>query len=281
VTRRQSKDASQTGDIYVSIEADITVIDQWIDDSTASEFRDNTVLALYGRTVKVAEECGEVAQAIIGVTGQNPRKGKTHSIDDVKAELADVVVTALCAIQHITKDGQATTNAVIVKQACAVMNADQPEDSNHPTIALFEHAARISAACGQVMVALEGVTRHDPTHTTDDLTDALTGVVIDALRALQNAANGDGAYAIQIVENKLVQIMLRAGIFACPGCIGRGTGNRCFICGGIVPLQLRRTADMPTETDATYAENHADAGACFLRPCPWHYARNPRREIDG
>lgn len=233
----------------MSIETDITVIDQWIDDGTASEFRDNTVLALFGRVVKVAEECGEVAEAVIGLTGQNPRKGKTHSIDDVKAELADVAITALCAIQHITKDGQATTNAVIVKQICADMNDDQPEDSDHPTITLFQHAARVSAACGQVMVALEGVTRRDPTHTTDDITDALTVVVVIALRALQNAVNGDGVYAVQIVGNKLVQIMLRAGIFACSGCFGRGTGTRCCICGGIIPLDLRSASNPSKEID--------------------------------
>ncbi|GAA2930935.1 MazG-like family protein [Kitasatospora cinereorecta] len=31
------------------------------------------------RMLKLSEEVGEVAQAVIGVTGQNPRKGVTHS----------------------------------------------------------------------------------------------------------------------------------------------------------------------------------------------------------
>ncbi|WP_443048302.1 MazG-like family protein [Streptomyces sp. NBC_00053] len=31
------------------------------------------------RMLKLSEEVGEVAQAVIGATGQNPRKGATHS----------------------------------------------------------------------------------------------------------------------------------------------------------------------------------------------------------
>ncbi|MEQ8146215.1 MazG-like family protein [Streptomyces sp. OP7] len=31
------------------------------------------------RVLKLSEEVGEVAQALVGVTGQNPRKGVTHS----------------------------------------------------------------------------------------------------------------------------------------------------------------------------------------------------------
>lgn len=53
---------------------------------------------LYARTAKLVEECGEVMQAVIGVTGDNPRKGFTHTYDDVNSELADVIITALCAM---------------------------------------------------------------------------------------------------------------------------------------------------------------------------------------
>lgn len=53
---------------------------------------------LYARTAKLAEECGEVMQAVIGATGDNPRKGHTHTYDDVNSELADVILTALCAM---------------------------------------------------------------------------------------------------------------------------------------------------------------------------------------
>jgi NTP pyrophosphatase (non-canonical NTP hydrolase) len=49
------------------------------------------------RVLKIAEEFGEAVQAWIGVTGQNPRKGVTHTRQDVAGELGDVAVTALVA----------------------------------------------------------------------------------------------------------------------------------------------------------------------------------------
>jgi hypothetical protein len=42
------------------------------------------------RILKVTEEAGEVAAAYIGMTGQNSRKGVTHSSGDVARELCDV-----------------------------------------------------------------------------------------------------------------------------------------------------------------------------------------------
>ncbi|MGW1914165.1 MazG-like family protein [Streptomyces sp. NPDC002076] len=54
------------------------------------------------RVLKLSEEVGEVAEAIIGTTGQNPRKGITHTWEDVQAELCDVVITALVALRTLT-----------------------------------------------------------------------------------------------------------------------------------------------------------------------------------
>jgi NTP pyrophosphatase (non-canonical NTP hydrolase) len=93
----------------------LTAIDQWIDDGTAETFKSNVTLALFGRVTKIGEEFGEVMQALIGATGQNPRKGFSHSIDDVNDELADVVITALCAMQHITKDSDETLAIISAK----------------------------------------------------------------------------------------------------------------------------------------------------------------------
>ena len=56
------------------------------------------------RILKVTEEAGEAAGAWIGVLGTNPRKGVTHSRDDVVAELADVVITALVAMDSLGVD---------------------------------------------------------------------------------------------------------------------------------------------------------------------------------
>jgi NTP pyrophosphatase (non-canonical NTP hydrolase) len=56
------------------------------------------------RVLKLSEEVGEVAQAVIGATGQNPRKGVTHTWDDVRSELCDVVITALVALRTLTPE---------------------------------------------------------------------------------------------------------------------------------------------------------------------------------
>jgi hypothetical protein len=56
------------------------------------------------RLLKVAEELGKAVSAWIGATGQNPRKGRTHTTGDVAHELADVAFTALVAIASIGHD---------------------------------------------------------------------------------------------------------------------------------------------------------------------------------
>ncbi|MEU0053871.1 MazG-like family protein [Streptomyces sp. NPDC006309] len=58
------------------------------------------------RILKLSEEVGEVAEAVIGATGQNPRKGVTHSWEDVQAELCDVAITALVALRTLTPDAR-------------------------------------------------------------------------------------------------------------------------------------------------------------------------------
>ena len=59
------------------------------------------------RILKLSEEVGEVAEAVIGATGQNPRKGVTHTWDDVQSELCDVVITALVALRTLTPEARA------------------------------------------------------------------------------------------------------------------------------------------------------------------------------
>lgn len=71
----------------------------WLDTQNG---RSDTEISL--RILKLTEEVGEVAQGWIGVTGQNPRKGVTHSVEDVADELCDVIVTAAVALTSITRD---------------------------------------------------------------------------------------------------------------------------------------------------------------------------------
>jgi NTP pyrophosphatase (non-canonical NTP hydrolase) len=58
------------------------------------------------RIMKLTEEAGEVTQAVIGTLGQNPRKGVTHTWDDVQAELCDVMFTAMVALATLTPDAR-------------------------------------------------------------------------------------------------------------------------------------------------------------------------------
>src|SRR5699024_675867 len=71
---------------------------QWIDEA-------NTQLppeaATWARRAKITEEAGEVDAAHIGATGQNPRKGGTHTRADVEEGLLDVALTALAALEHL------------------------------------------------------------------------------------------------------------------------------------------------------------------------------------
>lgn len=78
----------------------IAGLSAWIDTAPLNLMRDPEAVT-WGRLAKIGEECGEVIAAFIGATGQNPRKGATHTMDDVRRELLDVAVTALCAVEHL------------------------------------------------------------------------------------------------------------------------------------------------------------------------------------
>ena len=54
--------------------------------------------------LKIVEEAGEAAQAYIGMTGRNPRKGISHTRDEVAAELCDVILSAAIALHDFTDD---------------------------------------------------------------------------------------------------------------------------------------------------------------------------------
>ncbi|MFI0718440.1 MazG-like family protein [Streptomyces sp. NPDC021224] len=73
---------------------------RWLDEN------DNATpdTALLLRLLKLQEEAGEVAQAAIGATGGNPRKGHSHTWEDVQTELCDVMLTAMVALTTLTPD---------------------------------------------------------------------------------------------------------------------------------------------------------------------------------
>ncbi|MFA3874177.1 MazG-like family protein [Streptomyces sp. MMCC 100] len=75
---------------------------KWLEADESVRGREGLLL----RMLKLSEEVGEVAEAVIGATGQNPRKGVTHTWDDVEAELCDVVITALVALRTLTPEAR-------------------------------------------------------------------------------------------------------------------------------------------------------------------------------
>jgi NTP pyrophosphatase (non-canonical NTP hydrolase) len=84
----------------------------WLDRSNGRSDAEITL-----RILKIAEEVGEVAQAWIGVQGQNPRKGVTHSHPDVQDELCDVIVTAAVALASIVGNPDYVLNNKLAKIA--------------------------------------------------------------------------------------------------------------------------------------------------------------------
>ncbi|MFD5269957.1 MazG-like family protein [Streptomyces sp. NPDC058335] len=89
-----SPSPSTTTDLWDTVDA----LWAWLDAGQPVAGREGLVL----RILKLSEEVGEVAQAVIGATGQNPRKGTSHSWEDVQSELCDVVITALVALRTLT-----------------------------------------------------------------------------------------------------------------------------------------------------------------------------------
>lgn len=80
----------------------IDALCEWLDTNRPVEGREGLLL----RILKLSEEVGEVSEAVIGATGQNPRKGVTHTWEDVEAELCDVVITALVALRTLTPEAR-------------------------------------------------------------------------------------------------------------------------------------------------------------------------------
>ncbi|MCZ4604957.1 MazG-like family protein [Streptomyces sp. Lzd4kr] len=75
--------------------------------------------------LKIQEEAGEVAEAVIGATGQNPRKGHSHDWDDVEAEICDVIVTGMVALMRMNPDAEAVFTQHMTRIADRDLNNEQ------------------------------------------------------------------------------------------------------------------------------------------------------------
>nr|MDT0663670.1 MazG-like family protein [Micromonospora sp. DSM 115978] len=78
---------------------------------------------LAGRVLKVSEEVGEAAQAYIGMTGRNPRKGVSHTEADLASELCDVVLAAMVALATLEDGWTARLQAHLSAVAARTLRA--------------------------------------------------------------------------------------------------------------------------------------------------------------
>ncbi|MEU0396511.1 MazG-like family protein [Streptomyces sp. NPDC006208] len=80
----------------------------WLDDNSDSATAADTRLL---RVLKIGEEFGEVAEALHGAMGASPRKGASHTWEDVHKELADVIVTSMVALATLSPDAEKILDA--------------------------------------------------------------------------------------------------------------------------------------------------------------------------
>ncbi|MFI1972019.1 MazG-like family protein [Streptomyces cinnamoneus] len=73
---------------------------EWLDENNPAPEQTHRTM----RVLKLTEEVGEVAQAVMGATTYNPRKGASHTWQDVEKELCDVMLTAMVALRTLTPD---------------------------------------------------------------------------------------------------------------------------------------------------------------------------------
>jgi NTP pyrophosphatase (non-canonical NTP hydrolase) len=85
----------------------------WLDRGSEMPEETRTILQI----LKITEEAGEVAEALIGVTGQNPRKGTSHTWVDVQNELCDVIVSAMVALTRLNPDARTVFSANLARIA--------------------------------------------------------------------------------------------------------------------------------------------------------------------
>jgi NTP pyrophosphatase (non-canonical NTP hydrolase) len=107
----------------------INQIVSWLDASSTLPPETEKLL----RIMKLTEEAGEVTQAVIGAMGQNPRKGVTHTWDDVQAELCDVIFTAMVVLTTLNPDAREVFYAHLARVADRSLRQPGPATPQTPS----------------------------------------------------------------------------------------------------------------------------------------------------
>lgn len=84
--------------------------------------------------LKIQEEAGEVAEAVIGAMGQNPRKGHSHTWNDVESEVCDVIVTGMVTLIRMNPDAEAVFAQHMQRIADRDLNTAGRTATGHPEL---------------------------------------------------------------------------------------------------------------------------------------------------
>ncbi|MEU7119210.1 MazG-like family protein [Streptomyces zaomyceticus] len=68
------------------------------------------------QVLKLSEEVGEAAQAVLGVRAVNPRKGRSHSWEQVQEEVVDAVITGMVTLTRMRPDDAADFFAAVLAE---------------------------------------------------------------------------------------------------------------------------------------------------------------------
>nr|BFD90955.1 hypothetical protein KitaXyl93_23150 [Kitasatospora sp. Xyl93] len=91
------------------------------------------------RILKLSEEVGEVTEALAGVLGTNPRKGRSHTEADVQAELCDVIITAMVALRSRTPQAATVFRAHLDRIARRALPDSRASGATHDLHLLPEY----------------------------------------------------------------------------------------------------------------------------------------------
>lgn len=99
--------------MFIGHALDVQLVDEWLDENTAQEYKEQPLAQDWARIGKVIEELGETITALIAYTGQNPRKGIYGTEWEMLDEFADTLITCILGMQHFTKDTDLTALIIL------------------------------------------------------------------------------------------------------------------------------------------------------------------------
>lgn len=80
------------------------------------------------QVLKMSEEVGEAAQAVIGARGTNPRKEPTHAWQDVHKEVGDAAIACLVALARMRPDADVFLTRLLEEKAAGFLPTKRDTD---------------------------------------------------------------------------------------------------------------------------------------------------------